>query len=873
MRALARLSLAVVWVSPLIAQQPPSPTISPLQPATTGGIAAVDGALVKLSSHRRLLVVGAHPDDEDTTLLAYVGTGLGGEAAYLSLSRGEGGQNLIGPELGVSLGLIRSGELMAARQIEGSRQYFTRAFDFGYTRSLDETFGRWPKTTLLEDAVRTLRRFKPQVVVAVFPGEGRTGHGQHQASGVVAEEAFRLAGKPDRFPQLTAVGLPPWQPQALYRRVWRNREESTLEFPLDLVEPLTGKSILQVAGASRSMHRSQDMGTLQRLGRRSAGLIWIAGETAAGAVEVFGGIDTSLAAIADSLPPGSPRERARRELRGVAEIAQESRLSLSPADLASAVPALAQIVSILEDLTTALAASGQTPAHRIVVDLLNEKLEIASVGLVAAAGVSLDAVADRAQITVGEVAETTVTLWASGEQEVEVRDVEVVSPAGWRATRQPLPVDEGDNSGLEQWRFQLEVPVDIEPSAPYFLRQQLSSDMYDWDSVAEVDRGEPLQRPPAVAVLHLQISGVPVRVAREIVYRFRDQAVGEVRRPVRAVPRLEVAVSPDLLLWPRSSLERREIEVLLRSHSRVPIAGRLELRTESQWPDLPPVEFTIAEPNGQAVLRIGLDAPDNRSQDRVRVTAVAVLNGGGIYDTAYPVVSYPHVRPLSHPVQADIEIQMLDLELPRARQVGYIRGASDRVPEVLGQIGLPVQILTAAELRTADLSAFEAIVVGSRAYEIDPVLAEINSRLLQYVRDGGLLVVQYQQYQFVRGAFAPLSLEIGRPHGRVTDERAQITVVRPDHRAFQIPNRIGKGDWENWVQERGLYFASNWDPAYMSLLSLQDEGQPLERGALLVAEVGEGLYVYTGLSFFRQLPAGVPGAIRLFVNLLCMETS
>jgi hypothetical protein len=228
---------------------------------------------------------------------------------------------------------------------------------------------------------------------------------------------------------------------------------------------------------------------------------------------------------------------------------------------------------------------------------------------------------------------------------------------------------------------------------------------------------------------------------------------------------------------------------------------------------------------------------------------------------------------MTMPLAARLELQMLDLELPEVERVGYIRGASDRVPEILAEIGLPLELLGAAALKSADLAAFDAIVVGSRAYETDPVLAEVSSRLIDYVRQGGLLLVQYQQYQFVRGGFAPVKLEIGRPHGRVTDETASVRALEPDHPVFRFPNRITEVDWQDWVQERGLYFASEWDPAFTPLLSLQDEGREAEAGSLLVAEVGEGLYIYTGLSFFRQLPAGVPGAIRLFVNLLSRENS
>lgn len=333
-------------------------------------------------------------------------------------------------------------------------------------------------------------------------------------------------------------------------------------------------------------------------------------------------------------------------------------------------------------------------------------------------------------------------------------------------------------------------------------------------------------------------------------------------------------MTPALLLWPVRGEPQREVEVLVRSHSHGPVEGRLEILVGgNSWPRLPAREFHIAEPGGQQILRIELAAPEETPVGRIEMTAMARVKEGRSYDTAYPVVSYPHIRPFTLPVPARLDIQMLDLELPEVTRIGYVRGASDRVPEILREIGLPLQILTATDLRTADLSRFDAIVVGSRAYETDPVLAEVNSRLLRYVEGGGLLVVQYQQYQFVRGGFAPYQLEIDRPHGRVTDETADVEVLQPEHPALRIPNLITADDWVGWVQERGLYFASSWGPEFSPLLSLRDAGQPLQKGALLVADVGQGIYVYTGLSFFRQLPAGVPGAIRLFVNLLSLERS
>ena len=409
---------------------------------------------------------------------------------------------------------------------------------------------------------------------------------------------------------------------------------------------------------------------------------------------------------------------------------------------------------------------------------------------------------------------------------------------------------------------------------PYFLQAPLDGDLYDWDRANHADLGEALQQAPARAVFDLRIGESLVRLEREVVYRVRDQAKGEVRLPVRAVPQIEVDVSPTMLLWPSDNRKSRAVEVVIRSHVSRPIEGNLELLSgDVTWPNLTAKPFQINESGGQEILRFELPAPAGRMRSRVELTAVAMVQDGRQFATGYPLVSYPHIRPTAMPLEARIDVQVLDLKLPKVTRIGYVRGASDRVPEILLELGLPLVMLSATDLGTADLSRFDAIVVGSRAYEINPVLAEANSRLLSYVEEGGLLLVQYQQYQFVRGGFTPYPLEIDRPHGRVTDELAPVNVLQPEHPLFETPNRIEASDWLGWVQERGLYFASTFDPAFEPLLALQDDGRPLEKGALLVAKVGKGLYVYTGLSFFRQLPAGVPGAIRLFVNLLSMERS
>ncbi|TNF71184.1 MAG: hypothetical protein EP299_12475 [Acidobacteria bacterium] len=870
-----RISPATRFLAVLVAATVPAWSaigqLSPaLEPVTTGGVETVDRALAKLSTHKRVLLIGAHPDDEYNALLAVVARGFGGEAAYLSLSRGEGGQNLLGPELGVGLGLIRTGELLSARRIEGSRQYFTRVFDFGYTRSLEETFERWPREVLQEDSVRVIRRFRPQVVMAIFPADARARHGQHWAAGVIAGEVFELAGLPDRFPELTTAGLPPWRPEAFFRAAWWNRDLATVEIPLGGIDPFSGKSMAQLAAASRSMHRSQDMGRTQRIGPAEAYLIWETGGAGAEGGDLFAGVDTRLRAIAGRLEEGDAKREAQVHLDAVESLAKKTRGELSASRLVAALPALAKIHG---HLTAALGVvAGSSPEREVVsaTELIEEKLEVTVTAMAAAAGIAMEAVSNRENVALGERAEITVGVWNSSSQPLEVGGVGVESPDGWSVSLTESSPGVLEAGALAEWKFEATVPADGVPTQPYFLEQSLDGDLYDWSRAAPELRGEPLQPPPLMAVGELTLAGVPITLAREVVYRYTDQASGEVRRPVRAVPLLEVAVEPGLVVWPIQAETTRNIEVTLTSNTDRRLSGQLEVELPAGWPESIRMPFAIEEPQGREVIRVTLPMAESFQPGTHGLAVRAVLDEGDSFDMSHAVVDYPHIRPTWLPKPAAAEIRALDLRLPGLDRVGYIRGAADRVPEFLGEVGVPVELLEASELANGELSELDAIIVGPRAYEKDPALARINPKLLDYVRDGGLLIVQYQQYQFIEGGFAPYLLEIARPHDRVTDEASPVRVLDPDHAVFKTPNAIDADDWLGWVQERGLYFAHTWDEAYTPLLVLQDPDQPEQKGGLLVATLGEGTYVYTGLSFFRELPAGVAGAYRLLANLLAL---
>jgi len=369
-----------------------------------------------------------------------------------------------------------------------------------------------------------------------------------------------------------------------------------------------------------------------------------------------------------------------------------------------------------------------------------------------------------------------------------------------------------------------------------------------------------------VARLVIEVAGQQLTLEREVVRRTRDQAVGEVRRPVRIVPAVEITVEPSLLLWDPEDSASREIRVVLTSYDDVPIRGRLVARLPFGWV-APEITFAIDDPAGQTVISVPISAPAELEPGFHDLSFEARIDNGPASHLAVPLMEYSHIRPTPLPQPARVRVSVFDLDLPDVGTVGYVRGASDRVPEFLRQVGLAVELLDGETLADGDLSRFRVIVVGSRAYESDPNLAASNSRLVDFVRAGGLLVVQYQQYQFVRGALVPLALEIARPHDRITDENAPVRLLVPDHAAFTTPNQLGDADWQGWVQERGLYFAHTWDEAFEPLMALRDPGMEEQSGGLLVARFGEGTYVYTGLAFFRQLPAGVAGGYRLLANL------
>lgn len=794
-----------------------APAQAQLGPASTGGAVAAEHARRMLGHDKRVLVIGAHPDDEDTDLITVLVRGEGAVTAYLSLNRGEGGQNLIGPELGEALGLLRTEELLSARSLDGGRQYFTRAYDFGYSKTLEDTWAHWPRDSILKDVVRVIREFQPQIIVSVFGGTLEDGHGQHQAAGWAARAAFDAAADPMRFPELESEeGLQPWRVQKLYRATRFTPAPVMDTIQTGGLDPAVGQSYHQIAMASRSRHRSQDMGTLQLPGPASTRVALVTDRTGRGSA-FWAGIDTSLSSSA-----GTPPSAASRDQRAFGAVARA-----------------------------------------------NER------------GIVLDAVANAADLIPGQAIEVTLFLWNAGSE--PLRATLDVAGAGVRRTASPVTVQPGAMATVVDT---VRLPASA-TTEPYFLRLPRSGAMYRWGN--SPDRGAPASPPLLTAVAVLEGGD---SLTREVTYRWADPAYGERRQRLLVLPRVGVRLDRAVIVWPLASRESRKITVTLSHSTADTTAGEVRLEVPAGWAAPAPQPFRLTRKGEEASFSFVLVPPPSPKAGSFEIRAMAVSSDGERYTESSEIIAYPHIarRGMSRPAVGTV--QVMDIAVPPLRAVGYVRGAADGVPEALAGLGVPVVELTPDSLARGDLSRFDAVVIGSRAYETVPAVKEFNARLLAYAQAGGLLLVQYQQYEFFGGSYAPFPMTVGgsslasmlagkaperkpgdRPdsHDRVTDEVAPVRIVDPSSPVVRAPNAIGPADWDGWVQERGLYFARDWAPEYRPVLSMHDPGEPALEGGLLVAPVGKGTYVYTGIAFFRELPAGVPGAYRLFMNLLALR--
>jgi LmbE family N-acetylglucosaminyl deacetylase len=822
-----------------------------------------------LGTTARVLMIGAHPDDEDTQLITWLAKARHVETAYLSLTRGDGGQNLIGNELGPALGMIRTEELLAARRIDGGHQYFTRAYDFGFSKTLEETLDHWPKDSILSDVVAVIRAFRPQVIISVWSGTPADGHGHHQFSGVVAREAFDAAGDTVRFPPSRLSGLDAWTPSKFYR-LRRNGSGATLAFDVGEYAPLLGESYSEIATESRSQHRSQGQGALPRIGPvYTAVKLEVSRVSDANASEtgLFDGIDTTWARFKAVRLPDSART-ALDSLPAARAAVVASENLVNPSAMVAPLSTYERLVTRAES-GKACGFSGAegaddhtcTAAERDLWWSLSITNERATAALLGAAGVSIDITAPRDLIAQNDTVPVTVRVYNGGKSTLTLDRVSLINALGMasRQRREILP----DSTATQQITYR--APMRL--SLPWWLRSAPHGDMFVQPR-ADMIEGED-RRLESGAEVGLRVDGVPV-VVREgpIVYRFADPARGEVRRPIATVPEISVLLQHEVEYARAGAPFDRTMLVYVHSADGVPRQVDVTLRLPDGLHADTATRHVSLEPFGDAHLYFRVRGVLAAGPHDIAASASLRENGAvRVSSLGFVPVEYSHIRPLRFYRTSTVTLQAVNITYANLK-VGYIKGVGDNVMPMLEELGIPVGELDPLTLPQQDLGGYSAIVIGPRAYESNPALVANNGVLTAYARKGGTIVAQYGQAPYSRPGIFPFPITGLRSADRVTDENATVRVLDPGSPLLAKPNKIGQEDFANWVQERALYMPRTFDPAYRTVFSMNDKGDPPQDGAVLIAPLGKGVYVYTTFAFFRELPAGNPGAARLFVNLL-----
>jgi LmbE family N-acetylglucosaminyl deacetylase len=815
------------------------------------GATALGDALAGLPVSVRVLVIGAHPDDEDNRLLTYLAKGRHAEVAYLSLTRGDGGQNLIGNELGEALGVIRTEELLAARRVDGAQQYFTRAYDFGFSKSAAETFTHWPHDTLLTDVVTVVRAFKPQIIIAVFSGTPRDGHGHHQVSGILAREAYDLAGDAAKFPASATKGLAPWTPLKFYRTTsYWSGAGATFHYNAGEYSPLLGRSYAEIAAESRSQHQSQGQGALQRKGdiagsvRREDSRA-PAPKDASTEHSIFDGIDTTY-----------------RRLRGEVSAAQRPRVDSLAAALAtlggrfdpSHPAALVPTLERVERLTGALESSASADVAASLATLRDESARLTALAM----GIGVEATVPRDALALGDSVQASIVVYARDQNRIVVDSVTlggsaIAAMSADTAGARTIPRDSSS-----AWTFTVRGTA---LTAPWWLTPARTTDLFA--SPVSTQTAEESVTGTASASVYLA-GGTVARAP--LVMRVANPARGEEQRPLAVVPAISVTLDRAVGYARANAPLDRELRVTLRSAYQSPrdVSVRLDLPQGLQADTL---TRSVSLAGMGAAHTIAFRVRGTLPAGRHTITAVAE-SGGQQFSTGYIAIRYDHIRPQTIVRPATMAIEAVDAQLPHGVSVAYVQGVGDNSAPMLAELGVPVTVLDAHGLAAADLSRFTTVVIGTRAYESDPSLAAQNPRLFEWVSNGGTMVVQYGQGEMAQPGMMPYPISLSQPAARVTDEASPITVLAPNDPLLNAPNRITDADWRGWVQDRSLYMPSTIDSHYQTVISTNDPGEPANPGGILRAAVGRGSYIYTTLAFFRQLPAGVPGAARIFVNLL-----
>jgi LmbE family N-acetylglucosaminyl deacetylase len=847
------------------------------------GDPAIELALRKLGTAGTLMMTTAHPDDENNALLALMSHGLGLRTVLVTATRGDGGQNEIGPEIFDALAVLRTEELLAAHRFDGAEQYFTRAVDFGYSFSIDETYEKWGKDAIVGDFVRQIRTFRPDVI-AGFLWDGTNGGLHHQASTHLAEEAFHAAADPARYPEQIAEGLRPWQAAKFYYQGGGGRGRgaavSTVAVNSGVFDATLGRTYDEIGVEARTMHRCQDTSQLLPLpgGRGGGGRGYhlqdctIPGQQEKTETSLLDGLDLSLTGLAARFGGPTPPAALQSSLRAIAQAISTATASFAPGRSAAVVGPLGVGLHELRALRAALPTLGLPDEGRYEIDFrLAQKEAQFQDAILAAATVRLDAIADDMTVTPGQAVIVQLLVANRGTAGVEITAASAGGTAVGANGRPAAPCDLGalPAGGAVQCREAVAIPADAKWTDSGF-RHDPTFDRYVADP--GVPFGAPFPPTPYRARFALKIAGEPIAVSLPIEARNgEDMSAGEKRSELLVVPALTVGVSPDVVVVPTGTAASREIRVTVRNNSRTAMSGAVALDVPAGWTASPasqPVSF--GRTDEEATVRFVVGTPRGLTTGSA-VIGAAVTSNGQRFSTGYQAVEYPHIRRRLLFRDAKATVRVIDVKVAGRQRVGYVMGVGDTVPAAIQQLGVPVTLLTADDLAWGDLSQYTVIMTGVRAYGKRPDLDANNQRLMDYVRNGGTMLVNYNRTEFNDEQYGPFPAQT--TSNRVTDERAPIRVLVPDHPVFTTPNRIGPSTWDGWVQERGTYFLAPGSPEYVDLIESADpfpNNPGAKRGMLVEARLGKGRWIYIGLVLWRELPAAVPGAYQLLANLISL---
>lgn len=833
MRYIVTLLVLFIYSPSLLAQQPQKPTTSEIY-----------HNLQKLNFLGSAMYIAAHPDDENTRLISYLSNDVKARTAYLSLTRGDGGQNLIGPEIRELLGVIRTQELIAARKTDGGEQLFTRANDFGYSKHPDETLAIWNKEEVLSDVVRAIRKFKPDIIINRFnhrnPG---TTHGHHTSSAMLSFEAFDLVGNEAEYSEI-AKELGTWQPKRLFFNTswwfYGSRENFDKADKSNILELETGTyynslglSNGEIASLSRSMHKSQGFGSTGIRGNATEYLEFLKGDFSkekatsnATTPDLFAGINTTWSRI-----------EGGKEIGSILEPLEESFNFKNPSSMLPELLKAYELVRQLDD--NHWKEIKKTQLEQLILDC---------------GGIFLEAVANTNSIN------------PKGTYEVSI---EAINRSNYPVVLQSVKMQDGSklvNSVTsllpnEVSTFNTRVTSsNTKVSTPYWLNEKGSLGMYKAPTNLI---GKPETPAPEQVVFTLQLGRSQIDITKDVVFKYNDPVDGEVYQPLEIVPEITTSIPEKVLIFADNN--SKQVPVIIKA-GKENISGFVQLNHPDGWKVTPAQQvFELTQKGEEKTVLFTVTPPKEQSEGLLKPLAVV---GDTFYDKELVTLDYNHIPYQRVLLPSEAKIVRIPIE-KKGEHIGYIEGAGDAIPESLKQIGYQVTTIAPNEITIENLQQYDAVVVGIRAYNTVPELAFKQNALRSYTENGGTLILQYNtNRRMVTEDIAPFPLELSRD--RVTDEFSKVKLLAPKHPVLNHPNKITQTDFEGWVQERGLYFPNEWDSNFTPILGMNDKNSPETKGSLLVAKHGKGYYIYTGLSFFRELPAGVSGAYRLFANLLSL---